>query len=50
MLHTWQNAAYFGNINFGKKVWIFFWKTVWIFFGKSEDDFVFWKMTGRSLG
>jgi hypothetical protein len=42
MLHTWQNAAYLGDLNSGNK----FGKK----FGKSENDLVFWKMTGRSLG
>jgi hypothetical protein len=42
MLHTWQNAAYLGDLNFGKK----FGKK----FGKGENDLVFWKMTGRLLG
>jgi hypothetical protein len=37
MLHAWQNAAYLGDLNFGKM------------FGKSENDLVFWKMTGCSL-
>jgi hypothetical protein len=38
MLQTWQNAAYLGYLKFGKK------------FGKSENDLVFLKMKGRSLG
>jgi hypothetical protein len=29
MLHTWQNAAYLGDLNFGKKVWGKIWKKVW---------------------
>jgi hypothetical protein len=46
MLHTWQNAAYLGDLNFGEKFGIFFGN----FFGKSDYDLVFWQMTGRLLG
>jgi hypothetical protein len=46
MLHTWQNSAYLGDLNFGKRFGKRFGKK----FGKSKNDLVFWKMTGRSLG
>jgi hypothetical protein len=37
MLHTWKNAAYLGDLNFGKT----FGKTFGEKFGKSENDLVF---------
>jgi hypothetical protein len=37
MLHTWQNAAYLGDLNFGKTFGKQFGKK----FGKCENDSVF---------
>jgi hypothetical protein len=44
MLHTWQNATYLADLNFGKSL-----EKVWKKFGKSKKDLVFSKMTGRLL-
>ncbi len=41
MLHTWQNAAYLGDLNFGKEFGEKFRKKFGKKFGKSENDLVF---------
>ncbi len=46
MLHTWPNAAYLGDLNFGKKFGKKVWKKVW---KMSKWLWIFLKMTGRSL-